>query len=203
MSKRIEHKHRMCRIVGHPLCGLENCPSIKRPYPPGEHGTKRQNRRRSEYGTRLLEKQKLRFIYGLREKQFRRYYEKATRQKDITGTALLQLLETRLDNLVFRLGFARTIHAARQLVGHGHVLVNGRRVDIPSYSVRVGDVVSLSEAAIRFLGGKESLQGKLNVPPYLSADDNAIAGTLIRMPEREEIPVQIDDTMIVEYYAHY
>ena len=182
------------------VCGRPNCPVEKRPYPPGEHG--RARRRETEYQVRLAEKQKLRAIYGIGERQFRKYFANASRRKGVTGEALLQMLETRLDSLVLRLGLALTQRQARQLVSHGHVTVDGRRVSIPSAAVRPGQTISVADKARNFVSVREALQVTPEPPAYLSRTDTA-GGTLDRMPERGEIPlpVEVDERLIVEYYA--
>jgi small subunit ribosomal protein S4 len=200
MSRRTGPKHKLCRRAGQALCGSPKCPALKRPYPPGQHGQSRRSKR-SEYGTQLLEKQKLRYVYGVQEKQFRRYYDEAARRPGVTGTILVQLLEARLDNLVYRLGFARTLDGARQLVTHRHVTLNGKRVDIPSYHVRVGDVIGLTEKGQALPSVKESLEIQTSVVPYLTFDAASVTGTLERMPAREEIPVPVNETLIVEFYS--
>lgn len=200
MARRTGAKHKLCRQVGYPLCGLAKCPAHKRPYPPGQHGPTKRTKR-SEYGIQLLEKQKLRYIYGVQEKQFRRYYEEAARRKGITGANLFELLETRLDNIAYRLGFARTLDGARQLVTHGHVTVNGKRVNIPSYSVKVGDAIGLTEKGRELQVVKESLENRPVLPPYLSFDEATLTGVLTRKPERTEIPVDVNETLIVEFYS--
>ena len=136
---KIGPKHRMCRRVGAPLCGRPNCPANKRPYPPGMHG--RGRKRISEYQTRLVEKQKMRAIYAVGERQMRKYYERAHRSMGVTGEELLKQLETRIDAVILRLGFALTIHQARQLVSHGHVLIDGKRIDVPSAQVKAGQEI--------------------------------------------------------------
>lgn len=194
-------KHAICRRAGAPLCGSPHCPALKRPYPGGQHGQKRQ--RQSNYGRQLFEKQKLKFIYGVKERQFRRHYQEAIRDAHIpTGIALLQRLETRLDSIVYRIGYARSIHGARQLVVHGHVKVNGKTVDRPSYRVAVDSTVHLTDSAKQFLLINESLDDGRVIPPYLLFHRTAMTGTLTRLPEQSELPVQVDPTLIVEYYAH-
>jgi small subunit ribosomal protein S4 len=200
MSRKIGPKHKLCRTIGSPLCGSPKCPALRRPYAPGEHGGKGRSKR-SQYGTQLLEKQKLRYIYGVQERQFRRSYAEAVRARGITGEVLLQLLESRLDNLVYRLGFARTIAAARQLVVHGHVRVDGRRVDIPSCRIKPGQVIALSERARSIGAVQESLADRRPVPPYLALDAERMAGTFIRIPARAEIPVPVNEGLVVELYA--
>lgn len=200
MARYIGPKHKLCRRVGRPLCGSAKCPARKRPYRPGQHGPGRPQKL-SEYGAQLLEKQKLRFIYGVMERQFRRYFEQAQRSRGVTGEVLLQLLEQRLDTVVYRLGFARTMAAARQLVSHGHVTLNGRRVDIASCQVKPGDVVGLTHKARSLAVVRESLDLRRPVPPYLSLDEATMTGRLQRLPLREEIPVEVDESLVVELYA--
>lgn len=175
----------------------------RRAYPPGDHGKEKQFRsgRRSDYGTQLNEKQKLSFIYNIRERQLRNYFVKARQQTGNTGANLLILLERRLDNVVYRAGLASTIWAARQLVSHGHVLVNGTRLDIPSYSVQVGDVIGLVEKMAKNVHTVESLESVGAVPDYLSLDKDHAAVTFSRTPERREIPVPINEQLIVEFYT--
>ena len=176
----------------------------KRPYPPGDHGKEKQFRsgRRSDYGMQLNEKQKLAFIFNVRERQMRGYFMKARRQPGNTGTNLLILLERRLDNIVYRAGLAATIWAARQFVSHGHVLVNGRRLNIPSYSVQEGDEVRLIEKMRQNVHVIEALESSPSaLPEYLALDKGNAATTLLRLPERNEIPVPIDEQLIVEYYT--
>ena len=199
--QKLGPKHRMCRRVGGPVCGRPNCPTSKRPYPPGQHG--RARRRLTEYHMRLLEKQKLRAMYGVGERQFRRYFHEATRRKGVTGQELLRLLETRLDSLVLRLGFAQTLPQARQLVSHGHILVDGRRVDVPSATVRAGQSIEASAAARNFLAVREALEVTPDPPPYLDRDKEAVSGRLAREPERAEIPlpVEVDERLIVEFMS--
>ena len=174
----------------------------KRPNPPGQHGARARRGKIGAYGSRLIEKQKLRAFYGIAERQMRRYVTEAMRRKGPTGANLLQLLEQRLDAVVYRLGLAPSIWAARQLVGHGHVLVDGKRIDIPSYQVRPGQTLTLSERM------KRSRQvaiwaerGGILPPAYLELDRDRMTGRLVRSPERDEIPVPIDDRLIVEFYS--
>lgn len=191
----------MCRRVGQALCGSPKCPALKRPYPPGQHGN-RPRRRTSEYGRQILEKQKLKFIYGVHERQLRRYLDLARKASGSTGERLLQILESRLDNVVYRLGFAATLPAARQLVSHGHVEVNGRKVDIPSYIVEVGDVVSIREKSRNLDPVVQSVESRAgNVPDYLRLDAEARQGELLRVPSKEEIPIPVDDSLVIEFYA--
>ncbi len=196
--QKIGPKHRICRRVGAPVCGRPNCASNKRPYPPGQHGQGR--RRLSEYHLRLLEKQKLRAMYGITETQFRRYFNEANRHKGVTGSELLRLLETRLDAVVLRLGFAQTMRQARQLASHGHFTVNDRRVNVPSYQVKEGSIVAATPSARNFLSIREAMEVTPEPPVYLERDKDAVTGRLVRMPERSEIPlpVEVDERLIVE-----
>lgn len=199
--QKIGPKHRICRRVGAAVCGRPNCPVTRRPYPPGQHG--RARRRMTEYHLRLLEKQKLRAIYGVGERQFRRYFQEASRRKGVTGEELLRLLETRLDALVLRLGFAHTIRQARQLVSHGHILLDGRRVNVPSANVRPGQTIEPTPAAKNFLPVREAVEVMPDPPPYLERDREALRGRLLRLPERDEIPlpVPVEDRLVVEFMS--
>ena len=172
----------------------------KRPYAPGKSKDTRA-KKPSEYGKQLLEKQKVRFTYGVSEKQFANLFVKAKSKKGVvTGTAFLQLLESRLDNLVYRIGFGRTRRAARQLVGHGHVLVNGKKVDIPSYECKPGDVITLRESSANLKVVAESLESLTIVAPYIEVNKETKTGTYVRLPERNELLKDIDESQIVEYY---
>ena len=156
---------------------------IKRKYAPGQHGAKRK--KLSEYATQLQEKQKVRFTYGVSEKQFRKTFNEAAKQEGKTGVNFVKLLEVRLDNLVYRLGFAATRAQARQLVNHGHIVVDGKKVDIPSYRVKVGQTISLRETSKGLVVVKAALDAKLVRPEYVSYDENTMVGTLVRTPERD------------------
>ena len=191
----------MCRRVGMPVCGRPNCPSGRRPYPPGQHG--RGRKRLTEYQMRLLEKQKLRAIYGVGERQFRRYFDRANRRKGVTGEELIRQLETRLDAVCLRLGFALSMRQARQLVSHGHVKIDGRTVNVPSAQVRPGQTIELSDRGRNFISVREALELSSDPPPYLYRNVSELQGTLSRPPERSEIPlpVEVDERLIVEFYA--
>jgi small subunit ribosomal protein S4 len=170
----------------------------KRPYGPGQHGNDRK-RKASEYGSQLLEKQKLRTLYGVNERQFRRLFMLAKKDPTVTGLAFFRILESRLDNLVYRMGFARTRAGARQLVNHGHILVNGKKVDIASYLCNVGDVISLKETSpLKVV--KESLDSKPATVGYVTVDAEKFCGTFTRMPERNELSQDIQESQIIEYY---
>lgn len=165
-------------------------------------GTSRADKKLTEYGRQLLEKQRLRAYYGVMEKQFAKYVRQAKKSSEQTGHALVKILETRLDNLVYRLGFASSIRQARQIVVHGHILVNGKKIDIPSYIVQVGDTVELKEKSQNVELFKENFNNFfLNQYPYLEKYENKMSGTLIKYPERNEIPIEIDDQLVVEYYS--
>ena len=179
---------------------LENGKELsKKPYIPGEHGQDRR-KKLSNYGIQLAEKQKVRFMYGLNEKQFRKTFDKAGKMKGVHGENFLKLLESRLDNLVYRIGFATTRRGARQLVNHGHVTVNGKKVNIPSYSVKPGDVISLVENDKDLAIVKSSLEALLSRVEFISYDDKKMEATYVRMPERSELNADINESLIIEYY---
>ena len=163
----------------------------------------KRRRKESEYGMQLREKQKAKFIYGVLEKQFRGYFNKAKRQPGITGENLMRILESRLDNVVFRLGFARTRKAARQTVSHGHITVNGKRVDIPSYRVRPGDVVAVADKAKEMLVIKSALVSneRMQVPAWLEVDIEKLQGNVLSLPNRDQIDLDINEQLIVELYS--
>jgi small subunit ribosomal protein S4 len=174
----------------------------KRGYPPGDHGKEKSFRsgRRSDYGIQLNEKQKLAFIFNIRERQMRRYYMRAVRQPGNTGANMLALLERRLDNMVYRAGFAATIWAARQLVSHGHIMVNGRVVNLPSYSVAPGQMIQVVEKMRQNPHVVESVEGQVYNLNYLKVDKTSRAAMLAYVPPRDEIPVPIQEQLIVEFY---
>ncbi len=178
---------------------LENGKDLKRPFAPGAHGTDRR-RKLSEYGIQLQEKQKVRFMYGLNEKQFERVFEKASKMKGITGENLLKLLESRLDNVVYRMGLSNTRRGARQLVNHGHITVNGRKVNIPSFQVKVGSTIAVKEQSLEHPAIKAALENKVNRPAYVEFDEKKMSGTYLRTPDRSELNQEINESLIVEYY---
>jgi small subunit ribosomal protein S4 len=197
---RLCRREKMKLFLKGPKCDSMKCPIERRPYPPGEHG--RGRIRESEYMIQLREKQKARRIYGVLEKQFRRLYEEATRQKGITGENLLRMLETRLDSVVFRAGFAASRNQGRQLVRHGHVAVNGKRVTIPSYQVRKGDVVELRERAQNMIVIRHNLDTlDRSVPPWLEIEGSGMKATVRDLPMREHIDVPVREQLIVELYS--
>ena len=182
-------------------CHSEKCPIEKRNYPPGQHGLSRRIKF-SEYGVQLREKQKVKRIYGLLETQFRNYFDKANRQKGVTGENLVKLLESRLDNTVFRLGFSPSRKAARQLILHRHLFVNGKIVDIPSYILSPGDVVTVREKSKKLDLVHNSLRRtKDNIYSWLSVDKATLSGTFMQIPSREEIPLTANEQLIVELYS--
>jgi small subunit ribosomal protein S4 len=172
----------------------------KRPYAPGQHGPN-QRKKLSEYGLQLQEKQKLRHMYGVTERQFRNLFDKAGKMGGVHGENFMILLESRLDNVVYRLGLARTRRAARQLVNHGHILVDGSRVDIPSYRLAAGQTISLREKSRNLDVVKEAVEVNNFVPDYLTFDADKLEGTFTRLPERSELPAEINETLIVEFYS--
>ncbi len=198
MARYTGPRWKLSRRLGISLSGTGK--ELKRPYPPGQHGPS-QRRKVSEYGSQLQEKQKLRFMYGLNEKQFRNLFERAGKMRGIHGENFMILLESRLDNLVYRLGFARTRAQARQLVVHGHITVNGNKVDRPSYQVKPGDVIGLREKSRKLAIIKEALEENSYRPDYLSFDEAKLEGTYVRLPERSELPAEINESMIVEFYS--
>lgn len=208
MGRYTDSVCRQCRREGEKLflkgdrCYSEKCAVERRPFPPGSHGQGRRQKP-SEYGLQLREKQKTRRVYGVLEKQFRNYFAAADRQQGITGENLLVLLERRLDNVVFRLGFAASRKEARQLVNHGHFTVNGRKVSIPSYLIRVGDVIQVKEGSKespKFAEIKE--QAAYKTPPeWLSVDVENLTGTVLAYPIREQIDTAVNEQLIVELYS--
>ncbi len=208
MGRYIGPVCRLCRREGIKLylkgerCYSPKCAMERRPYPPGQHGQKRA-KRPSDYAVRLREKQKLRRIYGISETQFRNLFEEASRRKGVTGTVFLGLLESRLDNVVHRLGFAVSRRQARQMVRHGHITVNGRRVDLPSYRVRPGDVVAVAEGSrnLDFIRQNlEAMKGR-KAPPWLELDLEGMKGRFLRMPEREELNLPVNEQLVIEFYS--
>ena len=198
MARYTGARYKKSRRLG--FSTLENGKDLaKRPYAPGIHGTDRR-RKLSEYGVQLQEKQKVRFMYSLNEKQFKKTFERASKMKGIAGENLLRLLESRLDNLVYRMGMASTRRAARQVVNHGHIMVNGVKVDIPSYTCKPGDVISVKEQSLNHAAIKASVEATLNYPAFVEFDKNKLTGTFLRYPDRSELNADINESLIVEYY---
>lgn len=201
MARYTGPKHKLCRSVGIALCGLPKCPVTRRNAPPpGQHGQKGR-RKPSEYAIQLREKQKVKRLYGVLERQFKKYFTEAARKKAATGEALLQILETRLDNVVYKSNLARTRAQARQVVNHGHVLVNGKKVTIPSFNVKIGDIISLSAktANLDFIKKQAEDTKDVELPPWIKK--KATVGNIVKLPAREDIKDQIDERLIVEYYS--
>ena len=203
MTKRAESKYKINRRLGVNLWGRPKSPVNKRDTPPGQHGQRRP--KQSDYGIQLMAKQKLKGYYGnIGERQFRRYYQEAMRRRGDTGEALIGLLERRLDTVVYRMKFVPTPFAARQLVNHGHVKVNGKKVNIPSYLVKDGDTIELKDASKQMALVLESAQSlERDVPDYMEVDHNAMKGRFVRTPKLADVPypVQMEPNMVVEYYS--
>jgi len=205
MARDTAPQCKQCRREGLKLflkgerCLTDKCSVERRPYPPGQHGRGRV--RQSEYRHQLREKQKARRYYQLLEKQFRSYYDKASRQPGVTGENLLRLLERRLDNAVVRLGFASSRRQSRQLIGHGHFLVNGRRVNKPSYQLRPGDVISVRDTSGARTVISDATELTATVPAWLQADYDSLTAKVLRLPEREEISTPVQEQLIVELYS--
>ena len=198
MSRYTGSTYRKARRVGFSI--LENGKELaKKPYGPGQHGNDRK-KKASDYGTQLQEKQKVRFMYGVSEKQFRKTFNEAGKMKGVHGEDFLKLLESRLDNLVYRMGFANTRRGARQLVNHGHIAVDGKKVDIPSYRCVPGDVISLKEQSMEHPAVKAALENVHNRVEFITFDDKKKAGTYVRYPERSELNADINESLIVEFY---
>lgn len=179
---------------------LENGKDLaRRPYAPGQHGNDRR-KKLSEYGVQLQEKQKLRIMYGLNEKSFHRLFDRASSMKGVTGENMLKLLESRLDNVVYRMGLGNTRRAARQVVNHGHITVNGVKVDIPSYSCKPGDIIAVKENSLDHPAIRASVEARSSLPAFVEFDKNKMTGTYVRYPERSELNAEINESLIVEFY---
>lgn len=201
MARYTGPKTRISRRFGMPIFGPSKSLD-RRNYAPGAHGSK-SRRKKTDYALRLAEKQKFRYYYGLQERQFRAVYEKARRQRGVTGETMLQILETRLDNLVYRLGLAPSRLAARQMVVHGHLLIKGNRVDIPSYAVQVNDTIEVREASVSKQLAVKNIESSTSrsVPEWLNLDKVLLKGVLLRMPTRDEIQPIGDEQVVVEFYS--
>jgi small subunit ribosomal protein S4 len=207
LARNLDARCRQCRREGEKLflkgekCFTDKCAIERRNYPPGQHGQK--NSRLSGYGVQLREKQKVRRTYGVLEKQFRRYYFDAAASKGVTGEALLQILESRLDTVAYRMGFGASRTEARQVVRHNGILVNGKRVNIPSYQCRPGDVVEVAQGAkaqLRIKGAAEAVQSR-GYPEWVEVDATALKGTFKARPQRSELPSTINESLVVELYS--
>ncbi len=201
MARYIGPKTKIARKFGDPIFGSDKILE-KKNYPPGMHGNNKRRRKQSEYGIQLKEKQKAKYTYGILEKQFANLFDKAQRSKGITGVVLLQLLESRLDNVVFRMGIAPTRSGARQLVSHRHITVNSKIVNIPSYILRSGDIIGVREKSKSLEAIADSISGlQRSASPWLEWDSSQMAGKFLNRPEREEIPENIREQLIVELYS--
>ncbi|NIA15631.1 MAG: 30S ribosomal protein S4 [Nitrospiraceae bacterium] len=201
MSKYLGAKHKLCRRLGECIWGSGKCPSLERPFPPGQHG---QNMRRklSVYGGQLLEKQKIRMHYGLLERQMRKTFAKAQRMGGVTGTNLLMLLESRLDCIVYRMGFGRTIPQARQLVVHGHFLVNGKKVDRPSFQIKPGMVVTVDERSRKVPVLAEGAENPpATIPEYLDRPVDSFEGKMVSTPTLDNIPFKPNTAAVIGFYS--
>jgi small subunit ribosomal protein S4 len=201
MARYTGPRVRISRRFGIPIFGNSKYLE-RRPYPPGMHGPK-SRRKFTEYGLGLIEKQKLKYFYGLMERQFRGVYEKARRRRGVTGEQMLQILETRLDNVVFHLGFGTTRASARQLVGHGHVQVNGRKVDVSSFALRVNDIITVKNHNVSRQLATKNLEGSTSrsVPDWMSLTKDEFKGVVMRIPTREEIQPIANEQAVVEFYS--
>ena len=198
MSRYTGPSYKKSRRVGYST--LETGKELaRRPYGPGQHGQDRKGKL-SNYGVQLKEKQKVKFTYGLNERQFRKTFDEAGKMNGIHGENFLKLLESRLDNVVYRLGFANTRRAARQLVNHGHITVDGKKVDIPSFRVKVGSTIALKETSKEHKAVLASLQNAPKRVEYVTFDENKLEGKFVRLPERNELSADIDEALIVEFY---
>lgn len=196
LAKKMNPRFKECRRLGLNVYGHPK--AMNR----AKKGTSRADKKLSNYGMQLLEKQRLRTYYGVMEKQFLGYVREAKKSKDQTGYALIKILESRLDNLIYRLGFASSIRQARQMVVHGHIKVNGKKVDIPSYRVNIGDVISLKKKSRNIELFRENFLSSFpNLYPYLEKDESSFSGKLTRYPAREEVPIEIEDQLVVEFYS--
>ena len=202
MARYTGPKTKKARAFGEPIYGFDKHFERKK-YPPGQHGNTRRRRQKSDYALQLMEKQKAKYTYGVLERQFRNLFEKANSKAGVTGEVLLQMLEARLDNTVFRLGLAPTRRAARQLVSHRHITVNGVLTNVPSYELRPGDIVSVRGKSQGLQIVKESISGKSEVRkfPWLQFNPDKIQGVFLNYPERDQIPEKINEQLIVELYS--
>ena len=207
MARTIEPDCRQCRREGCKLflkgerCTSKKCAMERRPVIPGQHGNSKRRVAFSEYGTQLREKQKVKRMYGILEKQFREYYDKANKMKGATGEVMLTLIERRLDNVVYRMGIGVTRKQARQIVNHGLITVNGKRVDIPSYQVKAGDIIAIKESKQDNEAFKDLKGSKVVMPKWLEFDTNTLSGKILALPSREDIDSDIKEQLIVEFYS--
>tara|TARA_B100000575_G_scaffold53317_1_gene39922 strand:+ start:18118 stop:18723 length:606 start_codon:yes stop_codon:yes gene_type:complete len=200
MARYIGPKSKIARKFGEPIFGSDKS-FEKRNYPPGQHGNNKRRGKKSEYAIQLMEKQKAKYTYGILEKQFRIIFNSASRSKGVTGEVLLQLCESRLDNIIYRLGISPSRSGARQLVSHGHIVVNGKIVNIPSYHVKPGDKVGIREKSKSISSIQESLGNNSSIYEWLTWDETNLTGTMVVTPERIQIPENIKEQLIVELYS--
>lgn len=203
MARNLDAKHKMCRLHGIKLCDSFKCPVTKRNYPAGQHGQKKARGKLSDYARQLREKQKAKYIYGLLERQFRTTFRRAEKLPGSAGVNFLSLLEKRLDNVVFRSGFATTKRLARQLVNHGHIEVNGKKVDIPSYTVRTGDKIVVRQAKkdLAYWKQAQETMKKVDAPGWLAKQSDDLSVAVVSDPKPEELPQNIETQLIVEFYS--
>jgi small subunit ribosomal protein S4 len=200
MARYTGPKTKIARKFGEPIFG-EDKSFEKRNYPPGQHGNNRRRGKKSEYATQLMEKQKAKFTYGILEKQFRNLFEKASRSKGVTGEVLLQLCESRLDNVVYRFGLSNSRSGARQLVSHRHITVNGKIVNIPSYRVKEGDIVGVREKSKSLYIIQNAIEQNTAIYEWLTWNKDTLEGTFVNLPQRIQIPEKINEQFIVELYS--
>ncbi|MBF0288740.1 MAG: 30S ribosomal protein S4 [SAR324 cluster bacterium] len=200
MSRKSIPRHRICRRLGVSVCGAVNCPLGRRPTPPGQHGAMRRSKD-TQYALQLKETQKLRAYYGVSSKQLRRYYAEAATSKEQTNIALVQKMECRLDNMAYRMGFACSLRSARQLVVHRHLMVNGKNVNKPSYQLKSGDTVQLREKSQKIERYTEWFKFYDHKLSYVQKDVSKYSGSLVEIPTREEIPILVEDQLVVEFMA--
>ncbi len=204
MGKTLKAACKLCRREGVSLCGREKCAFKRRPFPPGAHGPLAGKKHRiSGYGIQLREKQKAKRLYGIMERQFRNYFENASNKKGDTGVFLIQLLEMRLDNVVYRLGIGKTRRQARQMVGHGFIEINGKKVDIPSYQIKIGDQIQIRESKKNrgLLNGLSETLAKVDAPSWLLIDSAKLSGKVLANPEGADLQTIFDPKLIVEFYS--
>lgn len=200
MARYTGPKVRLSRKLGFALTPKARKYMERKPHPPGTHGRTKRKGKMSDYGKQLLEKQRLRLQYAIHERQMGTYYKKATRKVGNTGEILVQLLESRLDAIVYRAGFARSMYAARQYVTHGHVFVNGKKVNVPSYSVRVNDVIEIKESSRKLEVFQEAIRASA-APPYLEVNKSTFQAKYLYLPPREEVPIVCEVPLVIEYYS--
>lgn len=192
-----------CRRLGYKVCDSAKCAMVRKPYPPGQHG-KNAGKAPTEFGRQLAEKQKIKMIYGVREKQFKRYFDLASKKRGVTSDIIVELLERRLDNTIFRFGFAPTRNAARQLVTHGHILVNGRKANSPSFSVKSGDIIDIKNSSKekKIFADTRTVLKKFQTPKWLEIDKEKLSGKIVGIPDREITSgIPVDISKVLEFYS--